>query len=112
MKKLYTVDIFKEDDWFIGQIRQIKGGMTQGRTPYEILDNMKEVFFLLDIEPKVYRKSKQIIATPTLHGKETIKFEKEANANLKKVASKSKVLRALKIFKTVEDSRRKNERNK
>lgn len=111
MKKLYTVEIFKEDDWFIGQIKEIKGGMTQGRTPYEILDNMKEVFFLLGIEPKVYRKSKHITATPTLKGKEAIKFEKEANANLNKQAPKSEVLRALKTFKAVEDSRRKNGRN-
>ncbi|HNZ26756.1 MAG TPA: hypothetical protein PLG34_08265 [Spirochaetota bacterium] len=43
----------------------------------------------------------QIKSTPTLHGKEAIFFEKNANENINKKTSKDKIIKNLDMFKKV-----------
>lgn len=52
MNKEITVIITKDEDWFIGQVKEYPGIISQGKTESELMDNMQDAWELMypDIE--------------------------------------------------------------
>ena len=39
MKRLFTLEYWQEDDWFVGKLKEIPGVFSQGKTVDELKEN-------------------------------------------------------------------------
>lgn len=64
MTKLFTLEYWMDDNWYIGRLKEVPGVFSQGETLKELEDNIREAYALMmedEIEPTVEgRQTKQI----------------------------------------------------
>ena len=53
MLKKFTLEYWREDDWFVGRLKEVPGVFSQGKTLQELEANIAEAYALLleDNEP-------------------------------------------------------------
>jgi predicted RNase H-like HicB family nuclease len=53
MLKKFTLEYWREDDWFVGRLKEVPGVFSQGKTLQELEVNIAEAYALLleDNEP-------------------------------------------------------------
>jgi predicted RNase H-like HicB family nuclease len=53
MLKKFTLEYWREDDWFVGRLKEVPGAFSQGKTLEELEANIAEAYALLleDNEP-------------------------------------------------------------
>jgi predicted RNase H-like HicB family nuclease len=53
MLKKFTLEYWREDDWFVGRLKEVPGVFSQGKTLRELEANIAEAYALLleDNEP-------------------------------------------------------------
>jgi predicted RNase H-like HicB family nuclease len=53
MLKKFTLEYWREDDWFVGRLKEVPGAFSQGETLEELEANIAEAYALLleDNEP-------------------------------------------------------------
>jgi len=52
-KKQFTVDYWKDGQWFVGRLRDVPGIFSQGKTLGELLDNLVDAYRMLKREKGV-----------------------------------------------------------
>ena len=64
MTRLFTLEYWVDDNWYIGRLKEVPGVFSQGETLKELEDNIREAYTLMmedEIEPAVQgRQIKQI----------------------------------------------------
>ncbi len=45
--KVYTLEYWREDDWFVGRIVEFPGLFNQGKTLDELIGNLYDAYFLM-----------------------------------------------------------------
>ncbi|MGC9314773.1 MAG: type II toxin-antitoxin system HicB family antitoxin [bacterium] len=45
--KAYTLEYWREDDWFVGRIVEIPGLFNQGKSLDELIGNLYDAYFLM-----------------------------------------------------------------
>lgn len=64
MTRLFTLEYWVDDNWYVGRLREVPGVFSQGETLKELEDNIREAYALMmedEIEPAVEgRQIKQI----------------------------------------------------
>lgn len=56
MTKLFTLEYWMDDNWYIGRLKEVPGVFSQGETLKELEDNIREAYALMmedEIEPTV-----------------------------------------------------------
>jgi predicted RNase H-like HicB family nuclease len=43
----YTLEYWRDDDWYVGRLREVPGVFSQGQTLAELEENIKEVYLLM-----------------------------------------------------------------
>ena len=54
MKRLFTLDYWTDDGWYVGKLREVPGVFSQGETLAELTDNIADAYRMMveaDIEP-------------------------------------------------------------
>ena len=46
-KHLFTLEYWKDDDWYVGRLREVPGVFTQGETLEELQENVREAYELM-----------------------------------------------------------------
>jgi predicted RNase H-like HicB family nuclease len=58
MKK-FTLEYWKDDDWFVGRLMEIPGVFSQGETLDELKENIKDAYrMMVESEPLDFRPEK------------------------------------------------------
>ena len=66
MKKLFTLEYWLDESWFVGRLKEVPGVFSQGRTLEELKDNILEAYNLMiedeetDLPDDVRNKVKEI----------------------------------------------------
>ncbi|MCK5833887.1 type II toxin-antitoxin system HicB family antitoxin [bacterium] len=47
MIKKYTLEYWREDDWFVGRIKEISGLFSQGKSLDELQSNLFDAYYLM-----------------------------------------------------------------
>ncbi len=47
MKKLFTLEYWLDESWFVGRLKEVPGVFSQGRTLEELKDNIHEAYNLM-----------------------------------------------------------------
>jgi len=52
MKRIFTLEYWIDDGWFVGRLKEIPGIFSQGRTVEELEENIKDAYHLMleDVE--------------------------------------------------------------
>ena len=57
MTTTFTLEYWRDDDWYVGQMREVPGVFSQGKTLSELEENIREVYQLMLRErPPVRRR--------------------------------------------------------
>lgn len=53
MVKIFTLEYWREGDWYVGRLKEVPGVFTQGKTLEELEENIRDAYALMleDIEP-------------------------------------------------------------
>jgi predicted RNase H-like HicB family nuclease len=54
MKRFFTLEYWKEDNWYVGKLKEVPGVFSQGETLDELKDNIDDAYHLMiesDMEP-------------------------------------------------------------
>jgi predicted RNase H-like HicB family nuclease len=64
MAKLFTLEYWVDDDWYVGRLKEIPGVFSQGETLSDLENNIREAYALMmedEAEPSAEgRQTKQI----------------------------------------------------
>lgn len=47
MTTTFTLEYWRDDDWYVGQMREVPGVFSQGKTLSELEENIREVYQLM-----------------------------------------------------------------
>lgn len=47
MKKSFTLEYWRDGDWYVGRLRDVPGIFSQGKSLEELEENIREVFKLM-----------------------------------------------------------------
>jgi len=47
MKRLFTLEYWQDDNWFVGKIREVPGVFSQGETLNELKENIADAYRML-----------------------------------------------------------------
>ena len=47
MKRFFTLEYWQDDDWFVGQLREIPGVFSQGKTVEELKENIVDAYRMM-----------------------------------------------------------------
>ena len=47
MEKLFTMEYWLDDGWYIGRLKEVPGVFSQGETLEELKENIREVYHLM-----------------------------------------------------------------
>jgi len=47
MKKLFTIEYWKDDGWFVGKMKEIPGVFSQGETLEELKENINDAYRMM-----------------------------------------------------------------
>ena len=47
MKKLFTIEYWKDDGWFVGKMKEIPGVFSQGETLEELKENINDAYHMM-----------------------------------------------------------------
>jgi len=47
MKKSFTLEYWRDGDWYVGRLRDVPGVFSQGKSLEELEENIREVFKLM-----------------------------------------------------------------
>ncbi len=47
MKRYFTLEYWKDDDWFVGKLKEVPGVFSQGETIEELRDNIIDAYRLM-----------------------------------------------------------------
>ncbi len=47
MERTFTLDYWKDGDWYVGKLREVPGVFSQGKTLQELVSNIIEVYKLM-----------------------------------------------------------------
>jgi len=53
MKRFFTLEYWRDDDWFIGELREIPGVFSQGKTIEELKENIIDAYRMMLAEHDV-----------------------------------------------------------
>jgi len=54
MKKKLTLEYWKDDDWYVGKLREVPGVFSQGETLADLEENIKDAYALV-VEESSYK---------------------------------------------------------
>jgi predicted RNase H-like HicB family nuclease len=64
MTKLFTLEYWLDDNWYVGRLKEVPGIFSQGETLDDLENNIREAYALMmedEVEPNVEgRQTKQI----------------------------------------------------
>jgi len=46
----FTLEYWKDDDWFVGKLKEVPGVFSQGETLQELEENIREAYYLMSEE--------------------------------------------------------------
>lgn len=71
----FTVVYFKDDDWFVGYVEEIRGCWSQGKTEKSLINNVKDAIklMLLVNREEVYNTLKSQKITKKQYNRKTLK---------------------------------------
>jgi len=56
MKRVFTLEYWQDDDWFVGKLKEIPGVYSQGKTMEELKENIIDAYRMMlqeyDVEDK------------------------------------------------------------
>ncbi len=53
----FTLEYWRDEDWYIGRLREVPGVFSQGRTLVELEDNIQDAYrLMLNERPAVHRR--------------------------------------------------------
>ncbi len=59
MTTTFTLEYWRDADWYVGQIREVPGVFSQGKTMSELEENIREAYqLMLKERPPVQRRRK------------------------------------------------------
>ena len=47
MKRYFTLEYWKDDDWFVGKLKEIPGVFSQGKTVEELKENIVDAYRMM-----------------------------------------------------------------
>ncbi len=47
MKRFFTVEYWKDDDWFVGKLKEVPGVFSQGETLDELQKNLDDAYHMM-----------------------------------------------------------------
>ena len=47
MKRFFTLEYWKDDDWFVGKLKEIPGVFSQGKTIEELKENIIDAYHMM-----------------------------------------------------------------
>ena len=47
MLKHFTLEYWKDNDWYVGKLREVPGIFSQGKSLDELEDNIKDAYYLM-----------------------------------------------------------------
>ncbi len=56
MTTTFTLEYWRDDDWYVGQMREVPGVFSQGKTLSELEENIREVYQLMLRERPTVRR--------------------------------------------------------
>jgi len=56
-KRIFTLEYWIDDGWYVGRIKEIPGAFSQGRTLEELKENIKDAYNLMLEDEEVEIKS-------------------------------------------------------
>jgi predicted RNase H-like HicB family nuclease len=64
MAKLFTLEYWLDDDWYVGRLKEVPGVFSQGETLNDLENNIREAYTLMmedEVEPNAEgRQTKEI----------------------------------------------------
>ncbi|MBF0567075.1 MAG: type II toxin-antitoxin system HicB family antitoxin [Nitrospirae bacterium] len=48
MRRNFTLEYWMDDDWYVGRLKEIPGVFSQGESLYELEENIKDAYILLN----------------------------------------------------------------
>ena len=57
MIRHFTLEYWMDDDWFVGQLKEVPGVFSQGRSLQELEENVKEAYQLMLEDDETVRHS-------------------------------------------------------
>ena len=53
MQRNFTLEYWKDEDWFVGRLKEVPGIFSQAETLQELEDNIQEVYQLMQEEKSI-----------------------------------------------------------
>ncbi len=50
MKRLFTLEYWQDDDWFVGKLKEIPGVFSQGKTLKELKENIIDAYRMMLVD--------------------------------------------------------------
>jgi len=47
MKRYFTLEYWVDDGWFVGRLKEVPGGMSQGETLEELQENIEDAYRMM-----------------------------------------------------------------
>jgi len=64
MKRIFTIEYWKDDGWFVGKLKEIPGVFSQGETLEDLKENISDA----------YRMMLETVSEPPHPGAKTLEF--------------------------------------
>ena len=52
MKRIFTLEYWQDDGWFVGKIREVPGVFSQGETLEELKENVEDAYRMMLCPPE------------------------------------------------------------
>jgi predicted RNase H-like HicB family nuclease len=52
----FTLEYWKDDDWYVGRLREVPGVFSQGKTLKELEDNIRDAYELMVKDQPIIRR--------------------------------------------------------
>ena len=56
MKRLFTLEYWQDDNWFVGKLKEIPGVFSQGKTIEELKENIIDAYHMMLAESDVEKE--------------------------------------------------------
>lgn len=60
MKRIFTLEYWQDDGWFVGKLKEIPGVFSQGKTLKELKENIIDAYHMMLAEYEVEEKQADI----------------------------------------------------
>jgi len=55
----FTLEYWRDDDWYVGRLREVPGVFSQGETIHELEENIRDAYrLMLQEQPSVRRRAR------------------------------------------------------